>query len=88
MNVEIILDWKHGEPELSGLYFVAVKYGESAGAYDFIEWNGRAWELESDVEIVGYLDIQDFKKQLNIRWPSPEKKMKKTVSDDEPWSEA
>ena len=69
MSNEIILNWCSGKPNLTGLYFVAVKYGEAAGEFQFAEWNSENWELQTKGEVIAYIDIQSFKNQLNIQWP-------------------
>ena len=86
MNCEIILNWSSGTPELAGLYFVAVKYGESAGEFQFCNWNGEAWELNPEGEVESFIDIQSFKNQMNIKWPKTLHKTNTSVSD--PWEEA
>lgn len=69
MNCEVILQWNSGQPDLIGLYFVAVKYGSAAGEFQFCNWNGASWELNPEGEVEAFIDIQSFKNQLNIQWP-------------------
>ena len=92
-NLPIKLNWKYKQPSLLGLYFVAVKYGEGAGVYDFLEWDGKKWNTNYAGEVVAYVDLQDFKNSLEVEWPGADsgargkQKSKKISSDDsEPWS--
>ena len=89
---ETILDWKKDKPAYKGLYFVAIKYGEGAGIYDFITWDGVSWDAEYEGEVIAYVDIQHLKNSLNIAWPESdsgrEKKFTPKPSQyDEPWTE-
>ncbi|EKM16322.1 TPA: hypothetical protein ACOJRH_004605 [Vibrio harveyi] len=59
MSIE--LNWEKGLPSFVGMYFVAVKLGPAAGVYDFAQWNGSAWELQIEGDIIAYVDIQEFK---------------------------
>lgn len=70
MKVEIILNWKYGVPELSGMYFAAVKYGESAGSFEFINCNEGFWDIENGREVVAFMELHELKNQLSIKWPS------------------
>lgn len=69
MNCEVVLTWNMGQPDLVGLYFVAVKYGACAGEFQFARWEGEKWELQPEGEVEAFIDIQSFKNQLNIQWP-------------------
>ncbi|WP_254619924.1 hypothetical protein [Vibrio metschnikovii] len=89
MSIE--LNWKKEQPSFVGLYFVAVKLGPAAGVYDFAEWNGSAWELQIEGDIIAYVDIQEFKNSLDIKWPEDvviKRDAKKLPEDDsELWEE-
>lgn len=89
MNCELILNWRIGEPELVGLYFVAVKYGEGAGEFQFVEWNGSSWALEANSHVLAFIDIQSFKNQLSVKWPDSEKAEcnSRKVTESAPWEE-
>ncbi|MFS1523939.1 hypothetical protein ACL7TT_07470 [Microbulbifer sp. 2304DJ12-6] len=90
MNVEIILNWRYGVPELSGMYFAAVKYGESAGSFEFINWNESSWDIDSGKEVVAFMELHEFKNQLSIQWPAEHKKQSTAGSESgsDPWAEA
>lgn len=63
------LNWQKGNPNEIGLHFVAVRYGKGAGVFDFISWNGSAWETQYEGEVVAYVSLQDFVRQIPISWP-------------------
>lgn len=101
MKTEIILDWndcdvENGhQPNSEGLYFVAIQYGEGAGVYDFVYWTADGgWNLDYEGEVVGFIETQSLKSQLNIRWPSSSHDFRKTAPtpnssmDGAPWEEA
>jgi hypothetical protein len=69
MKTELVLDWNTCQPELEGLYFTAVQYGENAGAFDFLEWKEGSWQGIDNQYVIAYVDIQTFKKHLPIKWP-------------------
>jgi hypothetical protein len=86
------LKWAEGKPKEVGLYFVAVQYGEAAGSFDFVNWDGGNWDSEQAESIIAFLSLQDFKNQLNIKWPAEETIQyigeKLSENDDDLWSEA
>ncbi|WP_250156208.1 hypothetical protein [Vibrio alginolyticus] len=90
MSIE--LNWEKGLPSFVGMYFVAVKLGPAAGVYDFAQWNGSAWELQIEGDIIAYVDIQEFKNSLDIKWPEDvgiERELQQLSEDDsELWSES
>ena len=67
------------------LYFVAVKYGDGAGVYDFLTWNGTDWGTEFTSDVIAYVSIQNFKNSLDIKWPEEEmvEYQSKALSQDE-----
>lgn len=73
MNCEIVLKWNTGQPDLVGLYFVAVKYGAGAGEFQFARWDGEKWELQPNGDVEAFVDIQSFKNQLSVQWPNSTK---------------
>lgn len=87
----IELSWHKGNPSEEGLHFVAVKHGEAAGTYDFLNWNGEAWEGLDFGDVIAFVRLQDFKNSLDIEWPERSEiahKPKELPSDDsELWSE-
>lgn len=86
------LDWKTGVPAEVGLYFVALQYGEAAGVFDFLNWDGKQWCFDNPGVVVAYVTLQDFKNSLDIKWPFDEtlNYQRKILpeDDDELWSEA
>lgn len=89
MSIE--LNWQKKLPSLVGLYFVAIKLGPVAGVYDFAQWNGTEWELQTEGEVMGYVDIQEFKNSLDIKWPGEPVRVnsgqKSSGDNSELWSE-
>lgn len=89
MTIEV--SWQKGTPSSEGLYFVAVKLGEAAGTYDFLNWNGEAWENLDYGDVIAFVSLQDFKNSLEIKWPEASEiayKPKELPSDDSDlWSE-
>ena len=84
------LKWSKGKPSEIGLYFVAVQYGDAAGVFDFIAWDGENWDCNSNENVIAYLSLQDFKNQLDIKWPvseTVEYSSQKLPRDDDLWSE-
>lgn len=67
MSIE--LNWKRGNPSEEGLYFVAVKLGEAAGVYDFLYWNGEMWESLEYGHVAAFVNLQEFKNSLDVKWP-------------------
>ena len=63
------LNWQKGSPNETGLHFVAVRYGKGAGVFDFICWNGSVWDTQYEGEVVAYVSLQDFVRQIPIAWP-------------------
>jgi hypothetical protein len=35
------INWKKDKSNENGIHFVAIKYGEGAGTFDFSEWDGE-----------------------------------------------
>ena len=89
MSIE--LSWQKGAPSEEGFHFVAVKLGEAAGTYDFLNWNGEAWENLNNGNVIAYVSLQEFKNSLDIKWPVDSEiayKSKELPSDDSDlWSE-
>ncbi len=91
MNKTKSLKWKTGTPKIEGLYFVALKLGEAAGHYDFLNWSDNSWELDYEQEVIAFIDYSDFISQLNIEWPEGQPDISAPESlppDDELWEEA
>lgn len=82
MKAELILDWDYHSPELDGMYFVAIQYGEGAGMLEFMEFKGGQWSLHNGGEIVAHIDIGKLNNQLNIRWPDAPKTPQAFRDDD------
>ncbi len=85
------LNWKAGNPDETGLHFVAVKLGPAAGTYDFLEWDGTHWVSDTQSEVIAYITIQELKNSLDIKWPGDESADYETRTlsgdDSELWSE-
>lgn len=84
MKSELILQWQFGQPELIGQYFVAVKYGDGAGEFQFAAWSGEHWELQTPGEVEAFMDVRALKNQLSIQWPV---KPNSTATGDDLWEE-
>ncbi|TMN98285.1 hypothetical protein [Pseudoalteromonas sp. S558] len=63
------INWFTDEPSEIGLHFVAVKYGEGAGTFDFIEWNGTKWLTEYEGEVIAYTTLEGLIRDSDIAWP-------------------
>ncbi|MGI9282644.1 MAG: hypothetical protein ACR2PX_23860 [Endozoicomonas sp.] len=91
MKEEIAFAWNTFQPELEGLYFVAVQFGQNAGTFDFIEWKDGSWHGIEDEYVIAHIDIQSFKKQLSIKWPGestpPLRAPRSEVGDSDLWEE-
>ena len=89
MSIE--LSWQKGTPSEEGYHFVAVKLGEDAGTYDFLNWNGEVWENLDNGNVIAYISLQEFKNSLDIKWPEDSEiahKYKELSSDDSDlWTE-
>lgn len=88
MNVEIVLNWRYGSPELSGMYFAAIKYGESAGSFEFVTWNENSWDIDPEKEVIAFMELHELKNQLSIRWPVAKPEAANLGDSSEPWEEA
>lgn len=92
-NNDINLDWNSGVPGQEGLYFVAVKYGEGAGVFDFLTWSGSAWVDPPQGEVIAHVDIQSLKNKLNVVWPESDAGVQNNYTPvapvgDDPWHES
>lgn len=85
------INWFTDEPSEIGLYFVAVKYGEGAGTFDYIEWNGNKWLTEYEGNVIAYTTLEGLIRDSNIEWPEETKKveLKKdpNIDGDNLWEE-
>lgn len=84
------LTWAEGQPSVAGLYFVARELGPLAGTYEMASWDGRAWNCDFPEEIIAFVEFEDFKRQLNVKWPKPEPEVPRHLSAgvaDEDWVE-
>lgn len=63
------VNWHKGKPTESGTHFVAVKYVEGAGTFDFIEWDGKKWNTEFDGTVIAYLTLEELIKNIPFEWP-------------------
>ena len=84
------LNWKQGNPTELGMYFVAVELGRAAGVFDFVEWNGDAWEDCMQGDVVAFIDVGSFISQLSIDWPFVDKinyQSDRIFDGEDPWIE-
>jgi hypothetical protein len=65
---EIIWHKKETPTEI-GTHFVAVKYGEGAGSFDLIEWDGEKWLTEFNGTVIAYLTLGELMKNISFEWP-------------------
>ena len=70
MKAEIILNWQYGQPTQDGLYFVAVKHGESAGFQEFVLWENNEWQLSNGGDVIAFISLESLSQQLDIQWPA------------------
>lgn len=67
------INWNKKKPYLIGTHFVAIKYGEGAGTFDFVEWNGDKWVTEFEGEVIAYLTLEELVKNIPFEWPESSK---------------
>ncbi|MGO3346123.1 MAG: hypothetical protein ACTIM4_12770 [Marinomonas sp.] len=90
-----LVHWNEAEdPTQPGLYFVASRDKTGFGSYDFIEWNGEEWLKAESINIIGWVAIGDFLKNIEAGWPASDnldddefvaydkKRVKNTFADD------
>lgn len=87
MNIEIVLNWKYGHPKLTGMYFAAVKYGEGAGSFEFVNFKDGSWEIDSNSTVIAFMELHELKNQLSIRWPYTRSENPKNANTSESWEE-
>lgn len=69
---------------------MAIKLGEAAGHYDFVNWSDNRWQVDYEEKIIAFIGYSDFFGQLNIGWPGEQPNLpqpKNPVSGDELWEE-
>jgi len=79
------INWFKNNPSQIGLHFVAIKYGEGAGTYDFLHWDGNKWLTDYDGNVIGYTTLDGLIRDLPIEWPennSEEVKVEKSIDLD------
>lgn len=86
------IDWLKGKPEFSGLHFVAVKYGEGAGTFDFVEWDGNKWLTEYEGSVIAYTTLEGLIRGASFNWPEATEDKKEThenknIDTDGLWEE-
>jgi len=85
------LTWNKGAPAETGLHFVAVKYGEGAGTFDFVEWDGNRWLTHNEGEVIAFATLQSLIRDLRIEWPeadnSKARKPQTPLDTDGLWEE-
>lgn len=67
----IKLNWQKPTTDMPhiGQYFVAVNYPAGFGTFDFAEWDGKQWKLGYEADVVGWVTMTDFMKDLKADWP-------------------
>lgn len=63
------LNWNIGTPTEEGTYFVAAEYGPGTGMYEIMDWINGKWDCYPTINVIAYLSWDEFKRQLNIKWP-------------------
>lgn len=69
------INWFTDKPSEIGLHFVAVKYGEGAGTFDFVEWDGRKWLTEYEGNVIAYTTLEGLIRGCDIAWPEDTKEV-------------
>jgi len=70
------INWNKDKPIEFGTHFVAIKYGEGAGSFDFSQWDGDKWITEFEGTVIAYLTLEELVKNIPFEWPeSNEKKI-------------
>ncbi len=79
------LNWNRGTPKVVGTYFVAAEYAPGSGMYEITDWDGEKWVCHPTIKVVAYLAWDDFKQQLNLKWPGelPEPPPRRPLSESE-----
>lgn len=86
------INWNKKKPNEIGIHFVAIKYGEGAGTFDFVEWNGDKWVTEFEGEVIAYLTLEELVKNIPFEWPessigAPEKSKILSSKPEDIWEE-
>jgi hypothetical protein len=86
------LHWEKSTPKEIGLHFAAVKYGEGAGMFEFVEWDGRQWLTHNDGTVIAFTTLQGLLNDIAIEWPEPDpdfiiNRTRKKWGKDDPWEE-
>lgn len=63
------LNWNRGTPTVVGTYFVAAEYAPGTGMFEIMDWVGDKWDCHSTIKVVAYLAWDEFKQQLDLKWP-------------------
>ncbi len=63
------LNWNKGAPSAVGTYFVAAEYGPGTGMFEIMDWDGEKWDTYPTVSVIAFLTWNEFKQQLNLKWP-------------------
>lgn len=76
IDVNLPVKWSESyELPYEGLYFIAVRYPNGFGSYDFAAWNGEEWELGYTAEVVGWVTLNDVLSLIKADWPQGDKKV-------------
>ncbi len=69
------VDWKSGDPELEGLYLVAIRYPNGLGELDILFWRGSWYTLydkesiPENYKIVGHITTTGVVRSFKGSWP-------------------
>jgi hypothetical protein len=86
------INWNKDKPNEIGTHFVAIKYGEGAGTFDFVEWDGNQWITEFEGNVIAYLTLEELVKNIPFEWPEssnniPEKSKPLSNKSENMWEE-
>ena len=86
------LQWEKSTPKEIGLHFAAVKYGEGAGMFEFVEWVGAQWLTQNEGNVIAFVSLQGLINEISIEWPEPDpdfilKREHKSTGKVDAWEE-
>ncbi|WP_338844799.1 hypothetical protein V8J88_14225 [Massilia sp. W12] len=85
--MEVKLTWQTGAPAQADLYLVANELNEYSGCYEIASWDGEQWEHDHPENIVAFIRIGDFFKQVKIAWPLPRPEKPEYTKIEGGWDE-
>lgn len=66
------LAWQTGTPKKEDLYLVAIKLGEGAGYYAFLDWTGSEWDQTYPENVIAFFPATEFVRKVGVKWPESE----------------